>query len=152
MNQIQKTNQNHGDKWLQKANYRKSNKKWLGYSRKIALRILAAMEDIPKMTQKSLAKSLDVSPQHINKIIKGQENLTLQTIAKFSDILGVELIAFPAFKYNNSINIMFAVSSNGTAIVVMYDCHIVNDYYHPIEFPYKSPVYGINTGQMNLTI
>jgi len=147
MNQIQKTNQTHGDNWVQKVNYRKVNKKWLGYSRKIALRILAAIEDVPGMNQKKLSGLVGVSPQHVSKIIKGQENLTLQTIATFSEILNFELISFPSFKYNHSLNIMFAVSSNGAEMIIMYDSHFINDYYYPVESQYQ-----LNTGQMYLTI
>src|SRR5438874_772549 len=89
-----------GATWSEKAKYRAINKKWLGYSGRVALRIMSAMEDIPNMNQKKLAEIAGVSAQHVSKIIKGKENLTLQTIAKFSDILGVELISFPSFKYN----------------------------------------------------
>lgn len=86
--------------WRNRARFRVDNKKWLRYSGKIALRILAAMEDKPELNQKRLAELAGVSPQQVSKILKGQQNLTLQTIAKFGEILGTELIAFPSFKYN----------------------------------------------------
>ena len=90
--------------WAERANYRIKNRKWLGYSGKVALRILAAIEDTPGMNQKKLAELAEVSQQQISKIVKGKENLTLQTIAKFSEILGLELISFPSFKYNHGIS------------------------------------------------
>lgn len=150
MNQIQKTNQNHGDRWLQKANYRKSNKKWLGYSRKIALRILAAMEDVPGMNQKKLSGLAGVSPQHVSKIIKGQENLTLQTIATFSEILNFELISFPSFKYNQTFNATFDVNSNGGVIIVVYERHMIHERYEPMEVLFNMGSFELNRLQITL--
>jgi transcriptional regulator with XRE-family HTH domain len=118
MNQIKKINKNEGADWAQKVAYRRENKKWLGYSRKVALRILAAMEDIPNMNQKKLAESLNVSPQHISKITKGEENLTLKTIAAISEVLNTELILFPMFKYNQPLNVFFGVKSNLTFMII----------------------------------
>ena len=81
--------------YLQNAKFRMENKKWLKYSSNISLRIIAALEENKNMTQKALAEIIGVSPQYINKILRGQENLSLSTIAKISDALGVELISFP---------------------------------------------------------
>ena len=44
------------------------------------------------MTQRKLAEKMGVSPQYINKVVKGKENLTLETIAKIEDVLGITLI------------------------------------------------------------
>ena|SRR5579859_1487986 len=90
----------HVSTWSQEADYRLKNHKWLRYSGNIARRILAALEDKEAMTQKRLAEIMNVSPQQISKILKGHENLTLETIAKISEALGVELISFPEYKYS----------------------------------------------------
>ena len=42
--------------------------------------------------QKQLAEMVGVSPQQINKIVKGNENLTLETIAKLENALNIALI------------------------------------------------------------
>lgn len=84
--------------YLENAALRIKNRKWLSYSSNIARRILAALEDNSEMSQKSIAESLGVSTQYINKVVKGQENLSLETIAKISDAIGVELITFPIYK------------------------------------------------------
>lgn len=84
--------------WVNKAAYLIENKKWLGYSSQIAMRALAIIEDNISINQSSLAKSLNVSPQQISKILKGKQNLTLKTIGKLSDELGFELISFPPYK------------------------------------------------------
>jgi len=44
------------------------------------------------MKQKELADLLGVSPQQVNKILKGRENLTLDTIERIEMVLGKELI------------------------------------------------------------
>jgi transcriptional regulator with XRE-family HTH domain len=98
-------------KWIEKAKWRKKNRKWLRYSNKIALRILAAIEEKPGMNQAKLADMLFVSPQQISKIVKGKENLTLDTIGKLSDALGFDLIAFPEFKYSS---VQLSLSSTQT--------------------------------------
>jgi len=37
---------------------------------------------------------LEVSPQQVSKILKGKENLTLATIAKIEEVLGIEILAY----------------------------------------------------------
>jgi len=93
--------------YLQNAKFRIENKKWLSYSSNIALRVLAALEESEEMTQKTLAEKVGVSPQYINKVLKGQENLSLQTIAKLSEALNMELITFPKFLFDQPINKVF---------------------------------------------
>jgi transcriptional regulator with XRE-family HTH domain len=44
---------------------------------------------------------LGVSPQYVSKILKGSENMTLETIAKLEDALGVNLIFTPSEAYPN---------------------------------------------------
>ena len=48
------------------------------------------------MSQKKLADKMGVSPQYINKVVKGKENLTLETITKIEQILGIILINVPS--------------------------------------------------------
>lgn len=84
--------------WHKEAQRRKKNRKWLQYSSQVARRVLAAIEGIEGMNQKKLAEQIGVSPQYISKVVKGEENLSLETIAKLSEALGVELISFPEYK------------------------------------------------------
>ena len=83
---------------MEKMRFRQKNRNWLRYSSNIAHRILAALEDSETVNQKVLAEKIGVSPQYISKVVSGNENLTLETIAKISEALGVELISFPTFK------------------------------------------------------
>jgi transcriptional regulator with XRE-family HTH domain len=95
-------------RWSKEADYRIKNHKWLRYSGHIAMRVIAAMEEHPDMNQSKLAKAIGVSPQYISKLLKGHQNLSLETISKISEALGVELIAFPEFKYSRPTYLMNA--------------------------------------------
>ncbi len=44
------------------------------------------------MTKTDLAKAMDVSPSYIGKLLRGNENLTLETICKLEKITGRKLI------------------------------------------------------------
>ena len=81
--------------WMEDAIARQANKDWAKRSFKIAVRILReirAQKPINGMTQKKLAEAMDVTPQYINKVVKGRENLTLETISKIEQVLGISLI------------------------------------------------------------
>lgn len=84
--------------FMEWAKFRIENRKWLGYSGQIAWRVLFAIDEIEGMNQKLLAEKVGVSPQYISKVVQGNENLSLETIAKLSEALGVELISFPPLK------------------------------------------------------
>lgn len=96
-------------KWIKDADNRIVNKKWLRYSSNIARRILASIRDKQDrgidMNQKKLASNVGVTPQYISKVVKGKENLSLETIAKLSEALGIELITFPAYRHSGPQNI-----------------------------------------------
>lgn len=48
-----------------------------------------------KMTQQSLAAKTGYTQQYISKILKGKENLTLETISRLEDALGISLAIVP---------------------------------------------------------
>ena len=77
--------------WELKARERLANKSWLKHSRRIALKLNFFLRD-NKIKQKDLAELLNVSPQQVSKIIKGRENLTLETISKIENVLKIELL------------------------------------------------------------
>lgn len=102
MNKLSGIVKNQSQGWLEGSAHRIKNKKWLRYSSNIARRILAAMESNNELNQKELGTRIGVTPQYISKVVKGSENLTLETIAKLSEALGVELITFPPYKYDET--------------------------------------------------
>ncbi len=84
--------------WGKDAEWRNENRDWLKKSFQIAVKILREIrrqKSINGMTQKSLAEAIGVTPQYINKVVKGQENLTLSTISKIEAVLGMALIEVP---------------------------------------------------------
>lgn len=78
-------------RWREKAEFRKSNRSWLKHSAKIALRILGELQR-KAISQADLARIMNVTPQQITKLVKGQENLTLDTISKIEKALEINLI------------------------------------------------------------
>jgi antitoxin component HigA of HigAB toxin-antitoxin module len=78
------------DNWREVTAYRNANKVWLKKSARIAVKILQTFRE-NKMTQEQLAELMAVSLQQIQKILKGRENLTLETITKLEAALGIEL-------------------------------------------------------------
>ncbi|MRT92382.1 helix-turn-helix transcriptional regulator [Ancylomarina sp. 16SWW S1-10-2] len=78
-------------KWIEEAKERQKNKSWLKHSQKIAVIVLKTLKE-KKIKQTQLAEIVGVSPQQINKIVKGKENLTLQTISGLEDALDIKLI------------------------------------------------------------
>jgi transcriptional regulator with XRE-family HTH domain len=47
------------------------------------------------MTQKILAERMGCSQQYVSKILKGRENLSLETLAKIEDALNLRLVYEP---------------------------------------------------------
>ncbi|NJD23310.1 MAG: helix-turn-helix transcriptional regulator [Melioribacter sp.] len=94
---LRKLTSNETSKWLEKTKWRVANEKWLDKSAKIALTILRVIRE-KNISQKNLAEMLKISPQQINKILKGQENLTLETISKIEIVLGIVLSETPMFQ------------------------------------------------------
>ncbi len=90
-NKLNTTLADNKSNWQSKAEWREANKAWLRHSRQIALKINKALK-AQGLTQKQLAERLEVSPQQVSKLLKGTENMTLETIAKLELALGVALI------------------------------------------------------------
>jgi ribosome-binding protein aMBF1 (putative translation factor) len=87
---------------------RKENKEWIKKSTQIAIKVNSAIK-MQSISQKQLAEKLHVSAQYVNKMLKGSENLSLETISKLERALGIQLIEVIGYtssaysKPNNSI-------------------------------------------------
>ena len=77
-------------KWGEKIVQRKTTG-GLKKSIKIAIKLNRILRQ-KGMKQKQLAELLGVSAQQVNKILKGRENLTLDTIERIESVIGVDLI------------------------------------------------------------
>lgn len=78
-------------KTIERAKARLAKKSYSKLSNQIAFEILERLDEL-NWKQKDLAEKMEVSPQQVNKWVKGNENFTLDTLAKLNQILGVELI------------------------------------------------------------
>ena len=78
-------------KTIERAKARASRRFMTRYSKKIALSILIRLDEL-KWKQSLLAEKMGVSPQQVSKWIKGNENFTLETLGRLSEVLGGEFI------------------------------------------------------------
>lgn len=78
-------------KWREHAEWRIQNKSWLRYSQGIAMMMLDKMEEL-HMTQKHLSELMGCSQQYISKVLKGQENLSLETLTKIERCLQISIL------------------------------------------------------------
>ena len=88
---LMKNQSNTASKWREEAEYRRKNARWLRYSAMIALQVRDRMSQIG-MTQVVLAEKLGCTQQHISMLLKGKNNLTLETIAKLEEALDFDII------------------------------------------------------------
>ena len=77
--------------WREKAEFRRANKSWMRYSQHIAMLMLDKMEETG-LNQRGLAERMGCTQQYVSKILKGQENLSIETICKIEDALELELL------------------------------------------------------------
>ncbi|MGB5980436.1 MAG: helix-turn-helix transcriptional regulator [Cyclobacteriaceae bacterium] len=77
--------------WLKEAEQREKNEAWLDMSFAIAVKVKMALKE-KGITQKALAAEMKCSPQYVNKLLRGAENLQLSTIAKLEQILDISLV------------------------------------------------------------
>ena len=68
-------------------------KGWLQYSRKIAIKVAVAMKQ-QGLSRQDVADRMGCSPQYISKLLKGTENLSLETICKLEDALNIAILQY----------------------------------------------------------
>lgn len=77
--------------WKEQAQWHRDNWAWLKHSIQIALKAKKQMNALG-MTQKELAEQMGCSQQYVSLILKGKENLTLETISRLETVLDIDLI------------------------------------------------------------
>lgn len=77
--------------WRNKAQWRRDNAAWLGYSQTITLNVLKCMDE-QNITQKQLAERMGCSQQYVSNLLKGCSNMTLDTIARLEAALGIDIL------------------------------------------------------------
>lgn len=78
-------------KWREAAEWRRKNENWLKYSRVITMKTMQAM-DKQSVTQSILAKRMGCSQQYVSNLLKGNSNMTLETISRIETALNIDLI------------------------------------------------------------
>ena len=78
-------------RWRENAEWRMKNRSWLRYSQRIAMMMLDKMEEM-NMSQKQLSELMGCSQQYVSKVLKGQENLSLETMSKIEACLGIQIL------------------------------------------------------------
>lgn len=77
--------------WIDVVKDLEKKKLWLDKSEKIAADVVYLLKK-KGIKKQNLAERIGVSRQYVNKIVKGKQNLTLETISKLEDALGENLI------------------------------------------------------------
>lgn len=77
--------------WREEAEWRRVNWTWLQHSQRIAVKVLMQMK-AQHLTQKALAERMGCTQQYVSKILRGTENLSLDTLTKLEVSLGIQLI------------------------------------------------------------
>ena len=82
------------EKTFKQIKKRIQNRDALKESQQIALKVLLKLNEL-NWSQKDLANKMQVSPQQINKIVSGKENLTIETLVKLQKILNKNIYKLP---------------------------------------------------------
>lgn len=109
---LQKIASSNKSNWVEETGKQLSKGGVRQKARKIALRVLHVLKE-KGMTQSELAERMGVSRQHVTKIVKGQENITLETIDKLEQALNVPLIIIDSPKEyvkENQISLVGSIS------------------------------------------
>lgn len=77
--------------WRSEAENRRENREWLRYSQRIAMMMLDRMEQLG-LTQKLVSERMGCSQQYVSRVLKGSENLSIETIAKIEQALQIPIL------------------------------------------------------------
>jgi transcriptional regulator with XRE-family HTH domain len=115
--QLSKITSPKGSAWQKDFEFEKNNPWLRAYSSQIARRVLAAIRDSAELNQAKLAQKISIKPQQVSKIVKGKENLTLESIYKLSKALNIDLISFPEYKYSSKFSMNTTVTYPETSSI-----------------------------------
>ena len=75
----------------QETGVKQDKKDWAEYSQLIAAAMSKRMTELG-LTQQMLAEKMNCTQQYISKVLKGKKNMSLETICKIENELGIEII------------------------------------------------------------
>ena len=64
---------------------------WVCHSQAIATIMSNRMGELD-MTQRALAEKMNCTQQYVSKVLKGRENLSLETLCKIENALGIKIL------------------------------------------------------------
>lgn len=67
------------------------DEKWMCHSQAIAATMSNRMEELG-MTQRALAEKMNCTQQYVSKVLKGRENLSLETLCKIENALDIKIL------------------------------------------------------------
>lgn len=126
---------------IDKLKWEEANEDWLEASAKIAFKVLLVMQQ-RGWNKTDLAFKLKVSNAYVSKLVKGRENLTIDTICKLEKVLDTRFLVdevSPAFTSINRFKLIDGCITKGTTF-----------YYanHKIDFQYmKTTPKVLTTGK-----
>jgi len=91
VNNLRKHQSSTPSRWREKAEWRQENKSWLRYSQHIAMMMLDKMEALG-LTQREVAERMGCSQQYVSRILKGHENLSIETMCKIEEALDLAIL------------------------------------------------------------
>ena len=104
---------------IERARFRKENREWLRMSQEIALCLHYYLRTAD-ITQKELADKMGVSAVYVGKLLKGGENLTLETICKIQKAISEEIVNV-AKPYINTLSVSFVAQPKISTNVITSD-------------------------------
>lgn len=144
---------NESSGWLAKAQWREDNKDWLDRSAKIAIKILSKLrnnrnEGKSPSSQIELAELMGVKPQQVNSIVKGIENLQLQTISRIEAALGIQLVEVcKTYEATTQVNINSKPFANSISEeYIMTSLNEDFDWFYPSKFSENDLINDKNAG------
>lgn len=87
--------------WRERAEWRRDNRTWLRRSQEIAMQMLDQMDKL-HLSQSAVAERMGCSQQYVSKVLKGKENLSLETITKIEEALDLSILirSVKPYSYN----------------------------------------------------
>lgn len=91
VNNLRKHQSTTPSRWRERAEWRQENKSWLRHSQHIAMMMLDKMEELG-LTQREVAERMGCSQQYVSRILKGHENLSIETMCKIEEALDLVIL------------------------------------------------------------
>jgi len=95
------------------------NRSMLRESQSMALKVLLKLDELG-WNQRRLAKEMGVTPQQVNKLVSGKENVTLDTQVKLQELLDIPLLASYYEKKQSQLSEVNTVSFKSTETVHLH--------------------------------